>query len=61
MVVAVAEATKLPLSRNSRGRSCCRGRREGDGGNDLTGKKFCLVTQLDKFANFSGKAKPPAG
>ena len=69
----MVEATKLPLSRSSRGRSRCRGRRrwgegggegcggrEGaEGGNDLPGKTFYPVTRLDKFANFSGKAKPP--
>ena len=56
----MVEATKLPLSRSSRGRSRCSGRRRwGEGGNDLPGKAFYPVTRLDKFANFSGKAKPP--
>ena len=35
------------------------GREGGEGGSDLPGKAFYPVTRLDKFANFSGKAKPP--
>ena len=56
MVVAVAVAVAVGGREAGKGVG---GGRGGEGGSDLPGKAFYPVTRLDKFANFSGKAKPP--
>ena len=55
MVVAVVVAVAVGGREGGKGVGVGR----GGGGNDLPGKAFYPVTRLDKFANFSGKAKPP--
>ena len=54
MVVAVAVAVAVGGREGGKGVGGGRG-----GGSDLPGKAFYPVTRLDKFVNFSGKAKPP--
>ncbi len=55
MVVAVVVAVAVGWREGGKGV----GEGGGEGGSDLPGKAFYPVTRLDKFANFSGKAKPP--
>ena len=60
VVIAVVVEPQQSWSLGEGGGEGCGGRDGGEGGSDLAGKAFYPVTRLDKFANFSGKAKPPS-
>ena len=59
MVVAVAAAVAVAVAVRGWGVEEGGVRGERGGRNDLSSKAFYPATWLDKFANVSGKGKPP--